>query len=518
MSGLWSPPLYPLGDMLASFLAALSPILTLVLSLILLRVPGYKAAFYASIVAFIIALLVYGMPLEKAILSYLYGVLFALWPILWIIINAMILFNLTEKIGSLEYLEKWVIKYTFSNKCIQALFISFLFGSLIEGVDGYGLPIAIVSALLVRLGFNPLSAVLIALIANTITVPFASLSVPLLTLSLVSNLDFHELAIQASLQLIVFSIIIPFIIVKFANGESVLSIIDVAFLSGLTLGVMVYIVSAYISPYIPGLLAPIISIIIVLLYVRVRFRSLIVKSVIGLRRSIYGWIPWIYVASLMLIFVALGVTRLYTIDIEIPYVHREIYVEVYGKTYSAVYRWTPLSHGTLVLFATILTILTFKVRLRVLISTITNTLYQLRPAILTIMAIVGLAFLMNYSGMTLTLGYSLSTLRYVYPLVAAIIGWIGTFVTGSSTGSNALFGGLQRISAEVIGLPLYVIVATNSTGGVLGKIVSLQSIVIGVSAVNLTGRESEVLRKVLPYSLGLVLLLGVIVYFQILLM
>lgn len=511
---MWTPPLNPFGNMLVSFLVALTPILTLMILLVMFRIPGYKAALLASLVAFIIALLVYDMPFEMALFSYLYGVLFGLWPISWIVINAMVLFNLAERTGSLRYLERWMIKYTLGNKGIQALFIAFLFGSLIEGVDGYGFPIAIVSALLIRLGFNPLSAVLVALLANTITVPFASLGVPLITLSLVTGLNLHKLAVYASFQLMIFSVIIPFLIIKFVNKQDIWKIIDITLLSGLVLGVMVYLISVYISPYIPGLLAPIISMIFILMYMRIRFRKDIMESDLGLRESIYGWVPWIYVTFLMLVSIALGITKLFTIEVKVPYLHEQVYIELYGKAYSAIYKWSPISHGTLVLCATILTVLTFKVELKTLVSTTTSILRQLKSAILTILAVVGLAFLMNYSGMSLTLGYSLSILKGVYPFAAAIIGWIGTFITGSSTGSNALFGSLQRISAEMIGLSPYLIAATNSTGGVLGKIVSLQSIAIGVSAVNLTGKEGEAMRKLLPYSLTLALLLGLLTFIQ----
>ena len=512
--GLWIQPIDPLNNIVLSSTAASIPIIVLMVCLILFKMPGYRAAFFASVSGFIVALLVYKMPIVIAISSYLYGVLFGLWPITWIILNAMVLFNLSRRLGSLRFLEKWMFSNLPRNKGVQAIFIAYLFGALIEGIDGYGFPIAIASAILIQLGFSPLTAVLVALLANTITVPFASLGVPIVTLSLVTGLDLHIVSTFASLQLIIYAIIIPFLIVRVSGVEKISKILDIILLSGLSLGFSVYLFTAAYGPYLTGVVAPLISMALLFIYIKAKYR--VGGEKLGLTRTLYGWAPWLFVVALMFIAGVLGFSKIFSIKYMIPFLHEAVYSEIYGRVYEAVYSWSPLAHGTMVFFSIILTVLLFRARPGIVVDTYIATVKKLYPAIITILEVIGLAFLMNYSGISVTLGYTLSSLKPMLPFASALIGWVGTFITGSSTGSNALFGNLQRISAEIANYPSYIIVATNSTGGVLGKIVSLQSIAIGVSAVGLTGREGEVLKKLLPYSLALALLLGIVVYVQLL--
>ena len=510
---MWIPPLNPFNNIALSFIAAISPIILLTSLLIVVKLPSHKAILIASIATMIIAITIYGMPLHLAVASYAYGVLYGLWPISWIVINAMILLNIAEEAGSIKSLEEWVLRNILSGRIAQMLFIAFLFGSLIEGIDGFGFPIAIASALLVRLGFSPLSAVLIALLANTITVPYASLGVPILTLSLVTNLDYHTLASSVALQLIPFSIIIPFLMaLKAKEKKGIKENLDVVLLSGITMGTMIYLVAYYINPYLSGILGPMASMIIVTLYERLRHTRN--KDYGNKRKTIHGWIPWIYVILLMTICLTLNITKLFTIRVEIPYLHGQVYIKLYGKTYDAIYEWSPIAHGTIVLIATLLTAATYKIKTKRVICIAYNTIKRLEGSILTITMALGMAFLMNYSGISLTIGYTLSLLKRVYPFMSALIGWLGTFITGSCTGSNALFGNLQRISAELLGISPYVTTTANVTGGVLGKIVSLQSITIGTSAAGLFGKEGEVMRKLLPYSLALTLILSILVFLQ----
>ena len=509
---MWMQPLDPLQSLVLSNLAASLPILLLLLLLLLARSPGHVAAFISSLVTFVLAIFVWHMPVRLAFSSYAYGALFGLWPITWIVLNAMLLFNLSEKVGSLELLERWLTYSLPRELSLQVLFVSFLFAGFIEGIDGYGFPIAIASAILTRLGLKPITAVSASLLANTITVPFASLGVPLLTLSLVSNLNLRQVAVAASLQLMIFSLILPLCIVKTVSGWSgVRRSIGIALLTGLLLGLSVLTISAYLNPSLAGVLGPLLTMAVVLLYFRLRHK---LKSHMSAKNALQGWLPWMYAIALMLSFSALGLNKAVKYDFEIPYLHGGIYMRAYNKPLSAVYEWRPLTHGTLVLISSLLTAVSFKAGPRSLFQVAIKTFHQLKYAMLTITQMMGIAFLMNCSGMTYILGNSLASTGWLFPLFSALIGWLGTFISGSSTGSNALFGALQRASAESANLSPYLTVATNSTGGVLGKIVSLQSVSIGTSAVNVSGKEGEIVRRLLPYSLLLAALLGVLALLQ----
>lgn len=508
---MWIQPIDPLNNIVLSSILGSTPIIVLVAMLTVLKTPGYKASFYATLVAFTIAVLVWGMPVEAALASYFYGVLFGLWPITWIIVNAMALFSIVEKTGCLRDLEEWLKQVLPRDKRIQAIFVAYLFGGLIEGVDGFGFPIAISSALLVAMGLDPFRAVAVSLIANTITVPYASLGVPLITLGIVTGLDLYRIAVYSSLQLLAYSIAIPFIIACMIDCRKLGRVALLTALSGLSLGTVLYIASLLTGPFLPGVIAPVCSMLTVILFLKLRYR---VEASIPARRVVRAWIPWIYVVSAMSLAIASGLTKATSLYIPIPFLHNRVYTLLYNKTYEAVYTWSPLSHGTMIAVASLALLLTLRRGLLEFPRAFARTLSRMKYSILTILQVVGLAFLMKYSGMSITIGYALSITGSLFPLLSPFIGWLGTFITGSSTGSNALFGELQMATATSLNLSPYTIVVSNSTGGILGKIVSLQSIAIGASSVGLAGREGEIMRKLLPYSLLLVVTLAVQVYIQ----
>ncbi len=515
---MWEQTIDPLNNMLLSTISASLPLIVMLVLLAKARMPGYKAAFISSILCILVALIVYRAPVEIIVSSYLYGVLFALWPISWIIVNALVLYEVSRELGLMESFEKWILNNVPRDPVVQALFIAFVFGALIEGIDGYGFPIAVASTILVSMGFDPFKAVIISLLANTITVPFASLGVPIATLSLVSGLELGRLAIISSFQLLFISIIIPFMIAYVVEEKISLEKIDSILLPGLLLGFSVLLASIYVGAYLTGIVAPLVSMALLIVYYRVRYR--VRGEAIEYRRSyLLGWIPWIIVVVLMMLTGLFKLYKLFALSIEIPMLHNVVYSSLYNDFLSAKYTWSPLHHGTMVFATIIIVVAIFSKNNRVgmLYSVYSRVLKRFSLAIITIAEVVGIAFLMKYVGLSMTLGYALSMLRNIYPIASAFIGWIGTFITGSSTGSNALFGLLQRITAEIIDLPPYLVTAVNSTAGVIGKMISLQSIAIGVSAVGLIGREGDVLKKLFLKSIILLIILVFIIYVQLLL-
>jgi len=503
---IWIQPIDPLGNLLLSFLFSLMPILILVLSLCLFRRPGWRAALTSSIACFAISLIVYRAPIHIVLSSYLYGLAFGLWPISWIVLNAIFLYGVSERCGCVEELSRWLKNSLPNDRGLYALFISFLFGSLVEGVDGYGFPIAMSSTLLMSLGFKPIEAVCVSLIANTVTVPFASLGVPIETLSKASGLDIREICLYLSLQLAFMSVVTALFIVYMSSGrETKRDVYKTSIMAGATLGVSIYLVSAYLDPRLSGILAPLASILLTIGYVKVKF-GVRIKSV-GLK----GWLPWIIVSVLMGA-ASFREIRLLSVKIYIPYLHEGVLIPLYKSASSAIYEVQLLTHGTLVLISALIVAYIYGLEPPTILRLYLNTWRKMKYATLTIAEILGLAFLMNYTGLSLTLGYLLSYAGPLLPVISGFIGWIGTFVSGSETGSNALFGNLQRIVAEMTSLSPHLTTSLNASGGVLGKIVSLQSISIGLSAVGLKGEEGTIMRRLIGYSLALTLIVGLITY------
>lgn len=504
---VWVQPLDPIGALPLSCLASLIPILSLIVLLCIFKFPGWKAALLSSILCFAVSLTIYRAPLRVVFSSYIYGLMFGLWPISWIVVNAIFLYNVASECGCIGKLTDWMKNSLPNSRGLYALFIAFLLGGLIEGVDGYGFPIAISSTLLVSLGFKPIDAVCISLIANTVTVPFASLGVPVETLSMVSNLDLKPICIHLSLQLMPISVAVALLIVWVSsNRELDHSIYGVGLLAGVTLAVSMYMVSMFFDPRLSGILAPIASILATILYVKARFKSGI--GSIGLD----GWIPWIIVSSAMGLSVSTGLYRLFCVKIYVAGLHESIYIPLYGTLATAIYELQPVAHGTIALASALIVAYIYGLKPSTVAKLYIGTWRRMMYAVLTIMEILGLAFLMNYTGLSLTLGYTLSYTGPFYPILSGFIGWIGTFVSGSETGSNALFGSLQRMAAEMLGITPYITTGLNAAGGVLGKMVSLQSIAIGLSAVGLKGYEGLVMRRLIGYSLALTSMLGLTVY------
>ncbi|MEM3716644.1 MAG: lactate permease LctP family transporter [Candidatus Bathyarchaeia archaeon] len=506
---IWVQPIDPLGGLPLSFLIALTPILLLILLLCSFKMPGWKAALISSITCFIVSLVVYKPPIQVALLSYIYGLLFGIWPISWIVLNAMFLYEVSEKCGCVKSLSDWMKNSLPNDRGLYALLISFLFCGLIEGVDGYGFPIAMSSTLLISLGFKPLDAVCISLIANTVTVPFASLGVPIETLGMASGLDVREICLPLSSHLTLISVITaPFIVYMASESRAKRKVYETSIIAGASLGVSIYLVSIYLEPRLSGILAPLFSILLTMVYVRVRLGARI-KSV-----GFKGWLPWIIVSILMGVTGFRELRRSLSVKMYVPGLHEKVFIPLYGSTHSAVYEFQPLAHGTLALISALIVACIFSLKPSATLKLYIGTWRRMKCTFLTIAEILGLAFLMNYTGLSLTLGYALSYVGPLFPILSGFIGWIGTFVSGSETGSNALFGNLQRIVAVRCGLSPYLTASLNAAGGVLGKIISLQSITIGLSAAGLRGEEGTIMRRLIGYSLTLTLILGLTAYLQ----
>ena len=521
--------LTPVGDSLfLSFLVAALPVATVLVLLGLLRRPAWQASLAGLIVALILAVTVWALPVNLALASVTNGIVFALWPVMWIVVNALLLYNVSVASGRFDAFRKWVIDRLPNDRRVVLVVIGFCFGALLEGVSGFGTPVAITSALLILVGYAPLEALTFTLIFNTAPVAFGALGTPVTVLAQVTNLSDVTLGQMIGRQLPIIAVLLPFYVMGVYGGRrSIAAVWPVLLISGLSFALSQFVASNYLDYRLTDVLSSLGSLIVTVLFVQVwkpapdpayaiSRQALAVEAgaPVGVP-SWQGWLPWILVSVVVILWTHFGVPNLATAKFPWPGLDKAISITLYGaKPYGAVYAFQPLTGGTAILVATIITALLVRLPVGAFVTCIGTTWRQSRIAILTVALIVGLAYLMNYSGMTYTLGKAVASVGIFFPLVSAFLGWLAVFLSGSDTSGNALFGNLQVVAANQLGLNPVLIAATNSSGGVMGKMISPQNIATGVSVTNLKGQEGVVFARTFIHSLVLTVALGVLVVLQ----
>ncbi len=562
--------LVPVADNLfLSFLVGFIPILVVLVLLGIVRRPAWQAALAGLIVGLLIAMLVWQMPVQQAASATLNGMAFALVPVMWIVWNAMWLYNIAVRSGKFELFRRWMVYNVPPDKRILLLIIGFSFGALMEGIAGFGTPVAIGSALLIALGFPVLEAVTLTLIFNTTPVAFGALGVPITTLASVTGLHAGTLAAMVGRQLPIFGLILPFYaMVIFTGFRSLRTIWPAALVAGLSFALMQFTISNFVGPELPDVLASLFSLICVILFVQVwkprdvdEYRASFapaaqsatpigstpigntapaeeeeqaalvssegqadaqtVNNGAGLKptpnETILAWLPWLLVSIIVIAWTFLKVPALGTLSIHWPSLDKQVFLTLYGKPYAAVYAFQPLGTGTAILLAVIITAIVMVAagsHPRIAWQALADTWLQLRFAILTVMLIIGLAYLYNYSGMAYTLGLAISKVGVIFPFFSVFLGWIACFLSGSDTSSNALFGNLQVVAARQLHLSPVLMAASNSSGAVMSKMISPQNVSTGVSTTALTGKEGLIIRRTFFHSIILAAILGIIVMVQ----
>lgn len=502
--------------MAISMMVASLPILFIFWALIIRRMKGYQASLMATGIALLIAVLAYGMPVNLALLSAAHGALYGLFPICWLIIMAVFLFNITVKSGQFEVIKQVMAGIT-PDRRLQALLIAFSFGSFLEGTAGFGAPVAITAAMLVGLGFNPLYASGICLIANTAPVAFGSIGIPITVASQVSGIPELPISQMVGRTLPILSIMLPFYLVSIVAGVSKAREVGPAVLvSGVSFALLQYLSSNFLGPALPDVIAGLGSVICLIIFLRFwkpktiwRFANepapaFTTNSRFTTRQVIRAWSPFIV---LTLIIIAWGLQPIKDVlnsvglvQFQFPGLHNAI-AGLDGNPIPKLFKVNYLSAaGTAILLTSLIAIplvnLTYREGLRVF----GETLNQLKFPILTITAVLGFAYIVNDSGITLTLADVLANTGVLFPFFAPVLGWLGVFITGSDTSSNALFSKLQYATAQTIGVDPVVTVAANISGGVVGKMISPQSIAVAAAAGNLVGQESALFRFTVKHS------------------
>jgi lactate permease len=508
-----------------------------------LRKGGALSAAWALASATLLTISVWHFPWRLAFLSMAFGFLYALWPIMWIVFTALWLYNLALANGSFEQLRRWMANHASGDPHIQAILVAFCFGALLEGTAGFGSPVAVCAFLLLGLGFSAPNAVTVSLIANTAPVAFGGLGIPIVALAAVTGLDLMKLSAMVGRQIPFFSLILPAYLVWVIGGRKGLRRTwPAALVGGASFALAQFLSSNYWGPYATDIVAAMFSSVCLVLWLGVwkpggsqrpdssrETRKGMAEAPgddlsIGpgggrpnlqpTRQALAAWAPWLILAGVMVAWSHFKLFQFAQLSIPAPYLHNAVYIALYHRLYAAVYQFQPLAAGTAALTATALTALVFRSRPAVILSAGIKTLKQVRLPALTVSLIVALAYLYNYSGMAYTLGAALAGLGKVFPLVSGYLGWLACFLSGSDTASNLLFGNLQQAVGQQIGVSPMLLAATNSSGGVLGKMVSPQNIAVGVTTVGLTGHEGEILRRTFWHSVLLPLGLSVLAFAQ----
>ena len=527
----WIQTIDPLKNIPLSALVAAIPVIFIFWALIK-KMKGYITSLLALAIAIFIALLIYGMPLKLAMLSTLHGSLYGLFPISWIIISAVFLFNATVKSGQFEVIKSFMASIT-PDRRLQALLIAFSFGAFLEGAAGFGAPVAISGAMLVGLGFNPLYAAGLCLIANTAPVAFGSVGTPIIMASRMS--DIPELAISQMVgrTLPLLSLLIPFYLVTLMSGfKKSLEVMPAILVSGISFAFVQWFTSNYMGPMLPDILAGIASILSLLFLLKYwkpksiwRFKEEpALQTSVEIKYTslqiLRAWSPFIIMT---LFIIAWGfqpvkdiLNSIGFIKFKIPGLDNAI-LQPDGnplaiKAFDFNYLSTP---GTAVIFATLISIPLIGISIRESIKIFGATLKQLMFPIITIAAVVGYAFIANYAGMSITMAGALASTGVLFPFFSPILGWLGVFLTGSDTSANALFGKLQAQTADTLGFDPLVTVSANATGGVTGKMISPQSIAVGAAAVGLVGKESDLFRFTFKHSFIMLFIVCVLTCLQV---
>nr|WP_223870954.1 lactate permease LctP family transporter [Burkholderia pseudomallei] len=553
----------PLGGVGWSALAAGAPIILFFVSLAVLRLKGHVAGALTLALALVIAIAVYGMPAERAFASAAYGFAYGLWPIAWIIVTAVFLYKIVVKSGQFDVIRSSIVALT-DDQRLQMLLIGFSFGAFLEGAAGFGAPVAITAALLVGLGFNPLYAAGLCLIADTAPVAFGALGIPVIVAGQVSGLDPMAVGAMAGRQLPFLSFFLPFWLVFVMDGvKGVRETWPAALVAGGSFALVQFFTSNYIGPELPDVTSALASLVALASFLKVwrplrareaaRAQRLVsagggalalggmpgelggARATGGREPSPYSfaqiaraWSPFVVLTVMVTIwsmkpFKALfakgGALAFTTLQFHVAHLDKLTQkmapVVAHPTPVPAVFNWDLLAAtGTAILLSAIVSMAILNVPARTGVRTFFEVLKDLKRPVLSIGLVLAFAFVENYSGMSTTLALLLAGTGAAFPFFSPLLGWIGVFLTGSDTSSNALFCSLQATTAQQIGVPSTLLVAANTTGGVAGKMISPQSIAVACAAVGLVGHEADLFRFTLRHSLFFALVVGVMTCVQ----
>jgi lactate permease len=555
----WNQVYTPLGSLGLSALMAAIPIIFFFAALTVLRLKGHIAGSITLALAIAVAIAGYGMPADMAFAAAGYGFAFGLWPIAWIIVAAVFLYKVTVKSGQFEIIRGSIVSLTDDHR-LQMLLIGFAFGAFLEGAAGFGAPVAITAALLVGLGFNPLYAAGLCLIANTAPVAFGAMGIPITVAGQVTGIDAFKIGAMAGRQLPLLSLLVPFWLVLMMDGvKGVRETWPAALVTGGSFAVTQYFTSNHIGPELPDITSALVSLVCLAVFLKVwqpkaafKSASAVVatgggtaalslgggfggddieaggRSPYSLVQVVRAWSPFLVLTVMVTLwslkpfkalFVKTGALAGTVLSFPMPHLDKLVMkmqpIVAAPKAYDAVYSLNLLSAtGTAIFLSALIAMLILGMKPADGLRTFKETLVELQRPILSIGLVLAFAFVANYSGISSTLALLLAGTGAAFPFFSPFLGWLGVFLTGSDTSSNALFCSLQNTTAHQIGVDDTLLVAANTTGGVTGKMISPQSIAVACAATGLVGKESDLFRFTLRHSLIFATVIGIITVLQ----
>lgn len=539
---MWSQIYNPFNNAVLSTLAAAIPVVVMLAALAFFHIKAHIAALLGLAAALLVAIFAYAMPAQTAVSAALYGAANGLLPIGWIILNVIFLYQLTERKGYFKVMQESITGIT-TDRRLQLLLVAFSFGAFFEGAGGFGTPVAVTGAMLIGLGFAPLAASGLSLIANTAPVAFGALGSPLIALAAVTGLDLLQLSGMVGRQLPFFSVVVPFwLIWAFCGFAGMAAIWPAILVAGAAFAIPQYLVSNFHGPWLVDVVASISSMACLTLFLKLWKPATIWTDAAGKftagatavasesvvhehSRSalIKAWMPWLILSVLVFLW---GIPEwkklldgLSVFKLEWPALHKMVQkvppIVSKPTAEAAVYTLNWLSAtGSGILVASIISGLVMGYKVRELFAVYWDTIKLLRFSLLTIAAMLALGYTTRYSGLDSTLGLAFSHTGVLYPFFGTLLGWLGVALTGSDTASNVLFGGLQKTSATQLGINPLLMAAANSSGGVMGKMIDAQSIVVASTATKWYGHEGDILRYVFFHSIALACLVGLLVTLQ----
>lgn len=535
----WTQNYAALGNSIGLTALAVSiPIFYLFWALAIKRMKGHIAGSTTLLLTIIDVVLVYKMPLGTAISASVLGMLNGIFPIAWIVVTAVFLYNLTVEAGQFEIIKSSIASIS-SDRRIQALLIAFSFGAFLEGAAGFGTPVAISGAILIGLGFEPLYAAGLCLIANTAPVAFGGIGIPIVTAGTVTGVSADLISAAVGRQLPFLSVMIPlYLIILMAGWKGAKEVLPAIAVSGLSFAIAQWWSSNYLGPLLPDIIASLASLIATIILLKFwkpkniwRFPSEKGEKVAAFKKYTSGqivkaWSPF----AILTIMVGIWGTNSFKDYIgkslkwfvAVPHwpgldglVMKTMPIVKKPAIYAASYKWDFFAAaGTAILITCLITMLILSISPARGVKVAGATLKTLIYPIITIASVLGFAYIANYSGLSYTLGLLFAQTGHAFPFFAPVLGWLGVFLTGSDTSANALFGQLQNVTAQQVGVNPVLTIAANSSGGVVGKMISPQSIAVAAAATGLVGKESDLFRFTLKHSIFLLLLICIMTYLQ----
>ncbi|MEG1031771.1 MAG: L-lactate permease [Acinetobacter sp.] len=541
----WQQIYDPMGNIWISSAIAMIPIVFFFLALAIFRLKGSVAGTITVILALLVSLFAYQMPATMAFASLVYGFLYGLWPIAWIIIGAVFLYKISVKTGQFNIIRSSILSIT-EDQRLQMLLVGFAFGTFLEGAAGFGAPVAITAALLVGLGFKPLYAAGLCLIVNTAPVAFGAMGIPIIVAGQVSGVDTMEISQMVGRQLpFMVPVVLIWIMAIMDGWRGVKETWPAILVGGGSFAIAQYLTSNFVGPELPDItaaIAALVSLTILLKYWKPKhiFRfsqedgqddaNLVAsqQQTYSLAQIAKAWSPFMILTAMVTIWSVKPFKDLFTkdgalhdlvISIKVPYLHQLVQkmppVVPEIKDYDAIFKFDWFSAtGTAIFIAAVITIIFLKMKPKDAVTTFGETINELKVPIYSIGMVLAFAFIANYSGMSATLALALAHTGQAFTFFSPFLGWIGVFLTGSDTSANALFAALQATTAQQIGVPEVLLVAANTSGGVTGKMISPQSIAIACAAVGLVGKESDLFRFTVKHSIVFTIMMGIIITLQ----